>query len=63
MLMMALIVSEDLTCTTTISAINLSHFLLCQHYFKRINEGLGRKKALSSVPKWTKLIKFPEPNL
>lgn len=63
MLVMACIVSEGLTCATALSVINLSHFLLCQHYFKRINEGLGRKKALSSIPKWTKLINFLEPNL
>lgn len=36
---------------------------LCQRYFKRINEGLWRKKALSPTPKWTKLIKLWEPNL
>ena len=36
---------------------------LCQRYFKRINEGLWRKKALSPTPKWTKLIKLLEPTL
>lgn len=63
MLIMAWVVPEILTSSRTLPAINLNYFHLCQHYFKKISEGLWRKKGLSSTPRLTQFIKMLEPLL